>query len=50
MSVTGVRKRPNPDEIRDREHARARLLAQEQRVQAIDRAVEVVQRSLNEGS
>lgn len=40
--------KPSPDEAMEHELARDRLKAQERRVHALDRAVEVIQRALIE--
>lgn len=40
--------RPAPDVILDRERVRERLLDQERRLEALSRAVEVIQHSLSE--
>lgn len=47
LDTLGVR-RTVLDKERDREQASHRLVKQEQRVQALDRAVEVIQRTLSE--
>jgi hypothetical protein len=47
MAWLGV-KRVSPDDAAERERARERLLDQERRVQALDRVMEVVQRTLAE--
>jgi hypothetical protein len=47
LDAFGVR-RITLDKERDRERATARVIEQEQRVQALDRAVEVIQRDLSE--
>lgn len=48
MQALGLRE-SDPDALMERELARDRLRAQERRVHALDRAVEVIQRKLTEG-
>lgn len=48
MFWLGLRPVPPADEAAERERARERLLEQERRILALDRAVEVVQRKLTE--